>query len=240
MSSRANIFTSKRRLLAIGLSVATLTAAIVVVVVMTLGTRTALGSGSGGGGCVSTTGPACTYKDNNAFADFSSVSADGCIYTDAQISLFDSLTNPGRAATQTVFIYISKWDGCNNVDILEASNFDPNTWLSTFNGTVQLSSDLSTAKVTGTATMFDWVSNSQLFTTNINLTLKGFGAISRYSDGQHFHAPGFVMNSHSTGTSRPAMATGTFTDNTGANIASLGGFAELSNSSGGTVQIFRQ
>lgn len=241
MQARANFFSGKRRLIVIGLSAATLIATVAVVAVMALGTRTALGSGSGGGGCVSTTGPACTFKNSNAYVYFSGVSSDGCIYTDAQVSLFDSLTAPGRVATQSVTIYISKWDGCNNVPLLQTSNFDPNTWMPTFTGSIQLSSDLSTAKVTGTAPMYDWTSNSPLFTTTLNLTLKGYGPASRYSDSQHFQAPGFIMNNHSTGTTRSAVVSGTFTDNTGSNLAvSASTFADMNNSSGGTVQIFKQ
>jgi hypothetical protein len=241
MHARANFFSGKRRLIAIGVSVATLIAAVAVVAVMALGTRTALGSGSGGGGCVSTTGPACTFKDSNAYVYFSDVSSDGCIYTSAQVSLFDSLTAPGRVATQSVTIYISKWDGCNNVSLMEASNFDPNTWMPTFTGSIQLSSDLTIAKVTGTAPMYDWISNSPSFTTTLDLTLKGYGPTSRYSDSQHYQAPGFIMNNHSTGTTRSAMASGTFTDDAGNNLAmSSSIFADMNNSSGGTVQIFKQ
>jgi hypothetical protein len=233
-------FSGKRRIIAIGLSAATLIAAVAVVAVMALGARTALGSGSGGGGCVSTTGPACTFKNNNAYVYVNNASSDGCIYTNAQISLYDSLSNPSGATTQSVTIYISKWDVCNNVSLLEASNFDPNTWMPSFTGTIQLSSDLSTAKVTGTATMYNWVSNVQSFTTNLDLTLKGYGPTSKYSDNQHFQAPGFIMNNHSTGTSRSAFATGTFTDDTGANLTMLSAFGDMNNSSGGTVQIIKQ
>ena len=80
------------------------------------------------------------------------------------MSLFDSLTTPGRTALQSVTIFISKWDGCNQVSLLSASNFDPNTFQPTCTGTIHLMSDLSTAAVNGTATMYDWHSRMQSFT----------------------------------------------------------------------------
>lgn len=247
MSTRANRFAGKRRLIAIGLSVATLTATIVAVAVMTLGTRTALGSGSGGGGCVVTTGttpPTCTFKNNNAYVYFSNVSSDGCIYTNAGVSLYDNLTVPGQSATQTALIFIEKYDECNYVSLMEAGSYDPNTGLSTFTGTIQLASDLSRATVTGTAAMYDWsngMPTQPSFTTTVNLTFKGYGSISRFSDSQHFHSSAFVMNTHYTGTSRPAEVSGTVTDQDGNNVAALSStFAELTNSSGGTMQIFQQ
>jgi hypothetical protein len=175
-----------------------------------------------------------------AFVDFSSVSSDGCIYTDAQVSLFDSLTTPGRTATQSETIFISKWDGCNQVSLLSASNFDPNTFQPTFTGTIHLTSDLSTATENGTATMYDWNSNAQLSTTTVNLTFKGYGPTSTFRDIQHFQAPGFTMNTHDTGTNRSAEVSGTFTDDGGNNIAAVPTTsASVGNSMGGTIEFFR-
>lgn len=242
MSSRARLFAGKRGLIAIGLSVAMLTAAIAVVAVLALGARPAYGSGSGGGGCFATgPSPACTFQNNSASVDFSNVSSDGCIYTDAGVSVYDNLTTPGQNTTQTAFIYLSEWNYCTGVPLVEAGDFDPTTGLSTFTGTIQLASDLTTAKVTGAAPMYDWVSGTQLFTTSIDLTFNGYGPTSRFSDSQHFQAPGYVMNSHYSGTSRTAEASGAFTDQNDINLAAQPTtYGYLLNTSGGTVQLSRQ
>src|SRR5512146_1888897 len=120
MSLRAMRLSGKRRLVAIGLAAIALVAMVGGVAFMSFHTRTALGSGSGGGGCISTTGPACTFKDATAFVDFSSVSDDGCIFTDAQVSLYSNLTTPGHVAMQNVSVFLTKWDYCNGIPLMEA------------------------------------------------------------------------------------------------------------------------
>ena len=234
-------FSGKRRLIAIGLSAATLTAVIAVVAVMALGTRTALGSGTGGGACMSTTGaaPVCTFKDNAAWASFGDVSSDGCILTDAQISLFDNLTAPGHTATQSVGFYISKWDNCGGTQVLNVSDYDPNTGQTTFTGIIQFSSDLSTATVNGTAAMYGDDPSAPLYTATINLTFKGYGSTFNIMNNERLQAPGYVENIHYTGKSRTAEVSGTITDPDGNNVAALPTTnAGLGNTSGGTVQIF--
>ncbi len=242
MFTRAFKMSGKRRLIAVSLSALGLTAvvAILAVTFLALNTHTAFGSGSGGGGCFSTTGPVCTFKGNQAYADFSSVSADGCIYTDANVSPYESLTNPGRVASQTVYVTESQWNNCTGQFIWGASNMDPSTWTPTFNGTVQFGSQLSSATVNGTAPMFDYTTGAQVFTATLNVTLKGYGPASTYVDSSHYRSPGFVMSTHFNGSSRQAEASGVFTDQAGDNLATPATLnAYLSNASGGTVQLFR-
>src|SRR5215469_17581126 len=186
---------NKRQILvtSLGLSL-TAVIAVLVVTLLVLNTRTAFGSGTGGGGCFSTNGPSCTFKGNNAFADFSSFSSDGCIFTDVNIEPFASLTQPGHVAAQSVFIFLSKYDACNDVELLFATNQDPNTFMPDFTGTVQFGSNLSSATITGTAPMFGQSSTGSgvssksgtgggggggglLFTTTVNVTLTGYGSV---------------------------------------------------------------
>jgi len=235
-------FSGKRRIIAIGLSAATLIAAVAVVAVMALGARTALGSGSGGGDCISTSGaePVCTFRDNSAWVQFSDVSSDGCIFTDALVSVYDNLTVPGRTATQNVEIYISKWDNCSGTSLMSLSNYDPNTGESTFTGAIQLSPDLSMATVNGSSAMYGWYSEAPLYTAAVNLTFKGYGSTFNIVDNRRLQAPGYVENVHFTGKSRTAEATGTLTDQDGSNFAALPTtIAGLGNTNGGTVQIFK-
>jgi hypothetical protein len=238
MINRVFHLLGKRRLVAAGL-----TAVLVVLAIglVSLNARPALGAGSGGGSCFSTTGPACTFKGNNASAEFSSVSADGCIFTDVFAQPFTNLTSPGRTTTQAVGIAISKFDDCQGGLLLEnVSNFDFATGMLIFNGTLQFGSMLDTAAIIGSAPMFDNLTGMQLFTSTINVSWHGYGPTSKFIDTSHVRQPGFMMNSHFTGVSRSAEASGVVTDETGTNLATPATLnANLSDNTGGTVQFSR-
>jgi hypothetical protein len=233
---------NKRQILVTSLSLSfTAVVAVLVVTLLVLNTRTAFGSGTGGGGCSPTNGPSCSFKGNNGFADFSSVSSDGCIFTDVNIEPFASLSQPGHVAAQSVFIFFSQYDVCNNVQLLFATNQDPTTFMPDFTGTLQFGGNLSSATITGTAPMFDETNGSgvQLFTTTVNVTLKGYGSITKSVDSQHFHGQGAILNTHFNGSNRNAEAAGSVTDASGNNLAATPTLnASLSDSKSGTVQIF--
>jgi hypothetical protein len=239
----ARVFSSsgKRRLVVVGLTAVGLTAvvAVLAIALVSLNARPAFGSGSGGG-CFSTTGPVCTFHSANAFADFSSVSPDGCIFTEAGAQPFASLTMPGRAATQSVFVFVFKFDNCapnGGTTLEDATNIDPTTGFPLFNGTLQFGSKLSSATVTGTAPMMDFVTG-QTFTSTVTVSWQGFGPSTTFMDNSHVRAPGFLMNSHSTGVSRGAAASGVITDEAGTNLATPPTLnASLNTSTGGTVQL---
>jgi hypothetical protein len=252
MFTRVFHMSGKLRLVAAGLAAVVAVSAIGLVF---LNTRTVFGSGTGGGGCFSTTGPSCSFKNNNAFADFGSVSTDGCTYIDASVQPFASLTRPGGTATQTVAIYISKWDYCQAPSgasgtsgggggggglIEQASNFDPATGMPVFNGTIQFGSNLATAAVNGSAPMFDGSTGAQLFTSTVNVSWKGYGPTSTFIDNTFVRQPGFMMRSHYAGVSRSAEASGVVTDETAANLATPATpNGSLGNSRGSTVQFTR-
>ncbi len=229
MSTRTISLRGKRRLVTSILAVAgfTMVVAILAAVVQPFNARSALASG---GGCFSTTGPVCTFKNNDAFAHFGSVSSDQCIFTDAVIQAFESLTRPGNATGQFVDVFISKFDVCNNVRLDGAKNEG-------FTGTIQFGGTLATATVNGTAPMFDFVSNTT-FTATIDVAWQGFGPTTRMIDSSHFRSPDFIVNTHFSGVSRGAEASGMLTDETGTNVATPPtSDAELDNSASGTVQI---
>ncbi len=229
MSTRTISSRGKRRLVAGILAVAGFSAviAILAAVVLPFNARSALASG---GGCFSTTGPVCTFKDNDAFAHFGSVSSDQCIVTDASLVTFQSLTRPGNTTGQFVDVFISKFDTCHKV-LLEAAKNEG------FTGTVQFGDNLATATVNGTAPMFDFVSNTT-FTATINVAWQGFGPTTRNIDSSHMRTPDFIVNTHFNGDSRAAEASGALTDETGTNLATPPtSSAELDNAQGGTVQI---
>jgi hypothetical protein len=242
MSARGFSLAGTRRLVLGGLALVGLVAvvAVLLVAVSPFGARVAHGGGTGGGGCVSTSGPVCHFQNNFAFADFGSVSSDGCIFTDASVQTFQSLTRPGNITSQAVIVSVNKFDFCQGTQLESASNIDPTTFLPDFTGTFQMDTQLKTATAAGTAPLFDNTSGALLFTTTIQVTWQGFGATTHSIDSSHFHGLGFIMNSHFNGDSRAAEASGTFTDETGANLATLPTLgADLSNVTSGTVQIIK-
>jgi hypothetical protein len=225
----------RKGVLALGLAVVGLVAVVAAVTLVPGIGRTAHASGSGGGGCVATNGPSCSFKEHSANANFSTVSNDACpIITTASINVFESLQLPGKTSNQSIFLFISQYD-CNNNQLEGADNFDPNTGLPSFTGTIQFGSGLTTAKVIGTANMFDFVSGTS-FTATINVTWQAYGPSTTFIDSSHNRGAGFIINMHFHGSDRAAEASGTVTNMDNSNIAaSPDSFADINNSSGGTV-----
>jgi len=230
----------RRRALAATLTAAMLVglAAVVVAAAIAINARSALGAGGGGGGCFLNSGPVCTVKGLTAYADFSTVSPDGCIVTDAFVNPFQGLTRPGTGSGTTVFIAEDQYDACTNTPIFSVSNFDPSTFTPSFNGTIQFSKTLGSASVNGTAQMFDNFTGAPAFVATVNVTWQGFGPTTTLIDSSHFLSAGLVINTRFTGTSEEAVASGVITDASGANLAAgATAFANLQNISNGTVVV---
>jgi hypothetical protein len=243
MSERATGSSGKRRLAIVGITTVGVTALVAVLAfaALALHVRPAYGSGTGPGGCygTTTTGPACTVKGHQAYADFSSIGSDGCTYTDTFIQVFDSVTTPGKTASQMVLTGITQYDCSGNL-VESAYNTDPNTFAPNFTGSIQFGSGVSTATVNGTAVMYDSVTGAQ-FTSTINVTWKGYGPTTTYIDSSIIRSPGFYMNNHFHGSSRQAEASGVITDASGTNLATPATLnASLDDGTSGTVQISRQ
>jgi hypothetical protein len=224
-------FGEKRLLAVSSVVILVAVAALVSLAVLSPAGRTAHAAAlnsSSGGGCFATT-PVCTFKQGFADADFGSVSNDGCIVTDAFVNAFQGVTRPGNTTGQFAFVGIEKFDVCNNIPLEEAFSED-------FTGAIQFGSSLSTATVTGSATMFDKVSNTT-FTATINVAWQGFGPTTYMIDSLHFRTSGLILNEHSTGTNRAAEAAGTLSDGTTNFAAAPTLNADLGNSAGGSAQI---
>jgi hypothetical protein len=224
-----------RRVLTTGVVAALLTAALGLLAAGTLALNARIAVGAGGPGCLSA-GPVCTFRGSSASTDFFSVSADECVFTDTFVNAFDSVTNPNGQATRVVYVFMSKFNGCTGETLLSASNFNPTTGIATFNGTFQIATKLDTATINGSAPMFDNSTGAQLFTSTVNVTLRGYGGTTTFIDSSHMRTVGFMMNTHFHGTSRAAEASGVVTDAAGANLAAVPTlYASLQNSSSGTV-----
>jgi len=228
----------RTRRLAVGISTAVMLAAIVLAAFVATGGRTALGAGGGGGPCPSPPGPGCTFKSINAFADFSTVSTDGCMFTDASVQSFEALSSPSRSAMTIVFVSISTFDNCTGA-FQTFVNFDPTSnSLPTFNGTALFGTKLDTASLNGSAPMFDLNTGHQAFTSSVSVVWIGFGPTTTFIDSFHVRAAGFLFNAHTNATSRGAEASGTITDISGNNDASVPTLnAQLQNATQGNVSI---
>jgi hypothetical protein len=239
LSTRVGSFDRRRGLAAL-LTAAMLiaVAAVVVSAAVALNSRNALGAGGGGGGCFLNSGPVCTVNGMSAYADFSTVSADGCIVTDAFVNSFQGLTRPSATPGMAVFIAEDQYNVCTNTDIASVSNFDPTTFVPSFSGTAQFSKTLGSASVNGTAQMFDNFTGAPAFVATVNVTWQGYGPSSTIIDNSHFRSAGLVVNTRFTGSSIQALASGVITDGTGANLAAgTSPNASLQNITNGTVVV---
>ncbi|HEY1389817.1 MAG TPA: hypothetical protein VGF38_14855 [Ktedonobacterales bacterium] len=242
MSISAFRFSGKRRLITVILAAVALITVIAVVAFNASHTKTAYGAGNGhGAGICSPNSPVCTDKGNSAFAVFDHVSSDGCIFTQVSVQPTTNLSHPGGNDSQSVFVFISKYDQCNDVQLEAGGNSNPTTGADPeFTGTIDFGANLSTGTLTGTAPIYDNTTGDLLFTATINVTWNGYGPTTEEIESDHFHSPGEIMNMHIHGTSRNAEAAGTFTDETGTNVITEPTLnAVMFDSKGSQIIIFR-
>lgn len=215
MSASLFHFSGKRRAVAAVLATVSLVAVVSGVLFMNFHTKTAHGAGAGI--CTPNT-PICTENGNSAFATFDNVSSDGCIFSQVAVQPSTNLSQPGSNTSQSAFVFISKYDQCNDVQIEEGTNDAPGIVYPPFTGTIAFGPNLSTGSLNGTAPIYDLNTGALLYTATINVTWQGYGSTTRNLDNEHFFGQGIVMNMHIQGTSRNAEASGTFTDETGSNV----------------------
>lgn len=144
----------------------------------------------------------------NASAFFDSLSADGCADTNVVVALNSGTEKiivnggPPRSSAQALEVFINTFDLCRNLILL--SGFGENQ---TF--TYQISPDLSSAHVSGIVTFADGISGTG-FDVQVDVAWTGAGTLSETTVAQHTSSfPGGVFNTHFTGLSRPAIASGT-------------------------------
>lgn len=148
-------------------------------------------------------------KGLSAEAYFSSVDPSGCIVTDAAVFARDESTqNPPGPGTpsSSVFLYISQYDYCNDLQLLYAEGFSELA-ITDF----QISKNLQWAILNTTVNVYDYVSATN-FDVYVDLTWTGIGGLSRQNSHFHFHAPGCHVNSHFQGTARSADVSGSISD----------------------------
>jgi hypothetical protein len=212
------------------------------VAVLTLGVaglRTAFADGPGG--LCQPNGPACTTLSHDAFVDFEGLAADGCTFVDASVQALQITTMPGNETATYVFVIFSEFDNCTGTFIASASNQDPSTGLTVFNGSAQFSTPVGSASVTGTAPMFDTFGNPSTWMSTIDITWQGYGPTTTSTDIFREGQPGvFFTLSHNHGTSQNAVTTGVFTDEAGNNLAAVPALdALIANGTGGFVVVVK-
>ncbi|HEX8035209.1 MAG TPA: hypothetical protein VF510_15250 [Ktedonobacterales bacterium] len=181
-------------------------------------------SGTGGGGCYPTSGPACTFKGHGGFADFESSS--GCVITDINVFASDNFSRSSGSTTSTsdINLSVNSYNNCTG-DYSYGWGYDT--------GTVQFSQGGNTLTAQGNITVDMYSGNyggtsaglagsgtgggggsTSTVTYTLNLTWKGFGTPTHSVSDYHTQSPGFIMQSHYTGTSQNAIVSGTLSDGT--------------------------
>ena len=232
-SSRLGLF-RRTRLLAISavLGVLAIAAVVTTLVLMPALSRPVHASGSGGGGCFPTSGPVCTFKGQTAFATFESTTS--CTVTDIFVFVNANFSRSGGSTQTSTFLNLSTevFNTCTG-DFTEGFG-------QAFNPTVQSSSGTLTAQGSVDVQTFNPDGTTSTTTYSVNLTWQGFGKSSRQVDSMHFQSPGFITQSHFTGTTQSALVTGTLSDGTTNFAGSSPTFGESLGANSGTFVIIQK
>lgn len=156
-----------------------------------------------------------------AFAAFDSTS--GCIETFAEVD--GTQSNMGPEAD----VLIAQFDNCTGTLLLEAFG-------STFNPTFQVAKNLTSASLSATISVFDFVS-SNTFNVPVNMAWTSTSTIMNEVQTFHIHTKGFTENFHLTATFRDASASGTVSDGTTNFTPSPSVFAQIASVKVGDVAI---
>ena len=202
-------------------------------------------SGTGGGGCYSATGPVCTFKGHNGWADFQSNS--DCVSSDVYVYVSDDFSRAGATTTDSSSISLntSSYNYCTG-DFSYGWGYDDT-------GAVQFSQTGSSLTAQGNVVVYMYTSNggtsaglagsgtggggggsTSTVTYTVNLTWKGYGTPSRSVSDFHYQSPGFITQGHYTGTSQTAIVSGTLSDGITNFAATPSIYGESINASSGT------
>lgn len=144
-------------------------------------------------------------------ATFESTDSSGCINTYVVVFVSDShfKTAPGQpVARSTAFMIIDVFDSCTDTFLRSGFGFavlSPDEF--------QIDKKLTSATLNTTMEVFDDLSGTSL-PVDVSLSWTGTGDTVREQRHSHVKMPGFILNSHSNGTSRNAVASGTVSDGT--------------------------
>jgi len=148
---------------------------------------------------------------NDAIALFSSLDPSGCITTDVTVAASDIFNHnpPGPPNVFSgTFIFISQYDFCTDTLLLDASGFN----LSLGDKDFQAPGNLTSARLTATINVYDFVSDSN-FDVFVDLAWTATSPLSRFHENDHFVvSPHCKSFGHVIDTFRFAQASGIVSD----------------------------
>ena len=149
-------------------------------------------------------------KGSVAFATFQSTDSTGCIVT--QVFIGDSLETvhdpPGGPQYVPVLtVEVDQFNLCNQTALLSGQGIT-NTFTSS------IANNLSSASLSATVGLFDFISGNNLNNVTFNLNWTGTGDVQHGSSVVHFNADGTTVIAHSIGAFRSGQASGTVSDGT--------------------------
>jgi hypothetical protein len=156
-----------------------------------------------------------------AIAAFDSTS--GCIETFADVD--GTQSNLGPEAD----VLIAQFDNCTGTLLLEAVG-------STLNPNFQVAKSLTSASLSATISVFDFVSGNT-FNVSVNMAWTSTSTIMNEVQTFHIHTKGFTENFHLNATFRDASASGTVSNGTTNFTPSPSVFAQIASVKVGDVTI---
>jgi hypothetical protein len=180
------------------------------------------------------------FKGNSADAYFYSTDPSGCIFTNVYVFASDDASishdppgPPNSFSGSVASVYIYQYDSCNDyISLMDASCYaslaDPDFQV--------IGRDLDSATLNTTLDCFDYVSGSS-FDVSVALVWTGTGNPVVQRSNSHFWTPGYVVNSHSTGTFRSAEASGSVSDGITNFTPNPASYASIQNAKSGQAVI---
>lgn len=146
------------------------------------------------------------FQNHSAYASFSGSDATGCIYTVANVSIYESRTQvpPGPLMPGAFLsVYVYSYDSCRRVWVLDgdgAGPVDPSSY--------EFGGGLHSARATVAITLHDYVSNGPV-QLSLDLAWTADGDVYRGALRSNFRYPQYSTLTRSSGSSREGQASGT-------------------------------
>jgi hypothetical protein len=161
----------------------------------------------------------------NAYAAFDSYSPDGCIETFVVVSATQNNT------VKEASVIVGQHDNCTFTDLVYAYG-------STSNVIFQIKSNLSSASLSATVPLVDYVSGNT-FNVTVNTSWSGAGSATRVNSTSTYHTKNYTATSHFNGIFADARASGTVSDGVTNFTPSPSVYAFMDSSKSGNVTIDR-
>lgn len=159
---------------------------------------------------------------------------EGCIVTSVFLAAtqgrFQSPPGPGNSQSNA-FAGISQYNTCTTTPVMSAFGSRP---LPT--GAFEVTGRLESATLNTVIRMQNFPSGTTL-DLSVALTWTGSGELSHGTNHSHLNSPGLNINNHSSGFSRPAVASGTVSDGSTNHAQGPSAFATIQKTQSGMVTI---